>query len=146
MKIYDISPTVSARTAVFPGDVPFAREVALDYAKGDHLVLSSIRTTVHIGAHADAPSHYHPEGVTIEARDPGRYLGPCQVIRVRVEPGVRVTIDDLGEKAIEAPRVLIATGSFPDPDTWNDDFNSLSRSSNTSRTEGWCWWASIRLR
>ena len=41
---------------VFPGDVPFARRSSLDIAGGDHLSLSSIAATVHLGAHADAPS------------------------------------------------------------------------------------------
>lgn len=126
-KIFDITPKISPRLAVWPGDVPFRRDVALAFAQGHHLELSSVQATLHLGAHADAPSHYHAEGATIEARDPALYLGPAQVVRVRgLAPGSRVTKDDLRGREIRAPRVLFDTASYPDPDRWNGDFNSLS--------------------
>lgn len=121
----DISPEVSERSAVFPGDVPYRRKVSLDFHKGDHLGLSHIETTVHVGAHADAPSHYHPKGQTIAERALDYYLGPCQVLSVKAAPGARLRPEDL-RADIQAPRVLFKTGSWPDPDRWNDDFNSLS--------------------
>lgn len=124
-RIYDISPLLSDRTAVFPGDTPFGRRVALDFTLGDHLALSSIQTSVHIGAHADAPSHYHPEGLPIAERDLRPYLGPCQVVQVNVPAGARIGLQDMRTK-VTASRVLFKTGSFPDPDRWNGDFNSLS--------------------
>jgi len=126
MKIIDITPTLSSRTAVFPGDRPFSRVVAMDIDRGDHLGLSSIETTVHIGAHADAPNHYRGNSEGIDTRDPSRYLGVCQVIRLSLEPGARIDPADLTDEAITAPRVLFATGSFPDPDRWCNDFNALS--------------------
>jgi arylformamidase len=126
MEYIDISPVISENIAVFPGDSPFRRKVALEYAKGDHLVLSEIRSTVHLGAHADAPSHYHPDGESIDRRDLSPYMGTCQVVSVKVPRGARITAKDLGATGIQASRVLIKTGSFPDPEKWNSDFNSLS--------------------
>jgi arylformamidase len=125
MKIWDISPPVSARTAVFPGDEPFARKVSLDFAKGDHLTLSSISTTLHIGAHADASNHYHAGGKGIDQRPLERYLGPCQVIEVQLPRGERIRPEHL-PMPVQAPRVLFKTGSYPDPEKWNGDFNALS--------------------
>jgi arylformamidase len=125
-KIYDISPEVSSLTKVFPGDVPFQRKVQLDFERGDALLLSSIQTTLHIGAHTDAPNHYHPEGKGISECDLSRYLGRCQVISVHVPRGDRIPPESLSSVKIEAPRVLLKTGSFPDPEHWNSDFNSLS--------------------
>ena len=125
-KIIDISPLLSEDTAVFPGDEPFSRKVVMDFSKGDHLVLSSIQSTLHIGAHVDAPSHYCPEGQSIEQRDLSLYIGPCQVIQVSVALGQRITVEDLEGVKIMAPRVLFKTGSFPNPDRWNSDFCSLS--------------------
>jgi arylformamidase len=55
--IHDVTPLVSARLKVWPGDVPPSREVSLDVARGDNVTLSALRSTVHLGAHADAPSH-----------------------------------------------------------------------------------------
>lgn len=125
-KFFDISPKISESTAVFPGDQPFQRTVSLSFAKGDHLDLSSIRSTVHLGAHADAPSHYHKDGFGIDQRELSRYIGRTQVIRVQLARGQRIHPADIAGTRIRAPRVLFSTGSFPDPDQWTQDFNSLS--------------------
>lgn len=118
---------LSERTAVFPQDVPFLRKPTLDFASGSgNLVLSSIQTTVHLGAHTDAPNHYDPNGAGIDERSLGYYLGPCQVISVRLPRGERIRTKDLGNRPVTASRVLFNTGSFPNPDCWNNDFNSLS--------------------
>ncbi|MCA8926186.1 MAG: cyclase family protein [Planctomycetes bacterium] len=128
-RLIDISPRVSPVTAVWPGDVPFERQVALSLAAGDTLELSAIRSTVHVGAHADAPSHYHVDGRAIDAQPLEPYCGPCQVLEVRLPRGARILPEHLdaalGAQAL-APRVLFKTGSFPDPDAFNEDFNSLS--------------------
>ncbi len=125
MRLIDISPLVSPATAVWPGDVPFRRDVALSIDGGDHLELSSITSTVHVGAHADAPSHYLGGGQTIGERDLSYYYGPCQVVEVALPRGDRILPEHL-PGPIAAPRVLFKTGSFPDPDAFNQDFNSLS--------------------
>ena len=125
-KIYDISPTISKDIAVFPGDTPFEREILMSFEKGDHLLLSSTRSTLHIGAHADAPNHYHPDGQGIGERKLHFYLGSCQVISVNLRPKERILPKHLNNQKIQAPRVLFRTNSFNDPNTWNDEFNSLS--------------------
>ena len=122
----DISPLISEKTAVFPGDTPFSRRVNLDFAKGDNLQLSHVVSTVHIGAHADAPSHYHPDGASVEKRDIGFYLGAARVVEVSPGRGTRIMPAHFSHAKIDAPRILFKTGSFPDPERWNGDFNSLS--------------------
>ncbi len=126
MKLIDISPLISSETAIFPGDTPFQRAESMNFDKGDHLELSSITTTVHIGAHADAPSHYHTDGQSIDSRDLSYYYGPCQVIEVQLEPDLRILPEHIQHHTINSERVLFKTNSFPDPNTWRDDFNSLS--------------------
>jgi arylformamidase len=123
--LIDISPPISDAIAVWPGDVTYQREVAYDMAEGAHMTLSAIRTTLHVGAHADAPNHYAADGAGIGAQDLTPYYGPCQVIRVDVALGDRIRPTDLGV-SITQPRVLFYTGSFPEPDTFNEDFVSLS--------------------
>ncbi len=125
MKIHDISPLISPRIAVWPGDVPFSRQVALSMAEGANLDLSGVTTTLHLGAHADAPSHFVAGADGIAAVDLAPYFGPCQVMRVRVGRGERIRPEHLSA-AIAAPRVLFHTGTFPDPESWNTDFASLS--------------------
>ena len=126
MKYIDITPEISSQTAVFPGDVPFSREVHLDFEKDDHLTLSSIRSTLHIGAHADAPNHYHPKGCDIASRSLHYYMGDCQVIKLSVAPGGRIMPHHLETISIEAPRILFRTDSFPSPESWESSFQSLS--------------------
>ena len=125
MAVFDISPPITMSLAVWPGDTPPSREVLLDMKRGDNLTLSTLRATVHLGAHADGPNHYGQDAPGIDERSLEYYLGPCQVIRVRVENGTRITSDMLGQ-SIEQPRVLLATGTFPDPTEFNEDFAALT--------------------
>lgn len=120
-RIHDISPVISPRSAVFPGDTPFSRDVLLSIDAGSHLDLSTIHTTVHVGAHTDAPSHYAAHAHSIEQRGLWRYYGPCQV--VHTGPTALVTCDHIAQ--VQAPRVLFATGTFPDPNHWTDGFAAL---------------------
>jgi arylformamidase len=123
---FDISPAISEKTAVFPGDTPFRRKIELDFKTGHHLQLSSVSSSLHIGAHVDAPNHYHAKGESIDQRDLGIYIGRCQVISVKIARGERIYPKDISATPIQAERVLFKTGSFPDPENWNSDFNSLS--------------------
>jgi len=124
-RLIDISPVVSPRTAVFPGDVAFSRTYALKMSQGANLDLSSMTTTVHVGAHADAPNHYRDGAAGIGERDLSLYYGPCEVMRVAVAPYARIRVEDLPHPP-RAPRVLLHTGTFPDPDRWEPLFASLS--------------------
>jgi arylformamidase len=126
MRIYDISPLASPALAVWPGDIPLSREVQLDMRQGDNLTLSRLRATVHLGSHADAPSHYGLDASTIDQCDVSRYLGPCEVIRVSPRRGGRIVPADLGTDRPQAERVLLATGTFPNPEHFNEDFAGLA--------------------
>src|SRR5205823_2159178 len=53
------------------------------------------------------------------------YLGPCQVIRVPAVRGQCLTPAQL-PGAIGAERVLLATGTYPDPEQFQEDFAALS--------------------
>jgi len=123
--IYDITPPITDRLAVWPGDTPPTRQVLCDLRRGDNITLSTLCATVHLGAHADAPSHYGAEAPTIDQRSLEYYLGPCQVIQVAVPPATRIGPEMLATP-IQAPRVLIATGTYPDSEQFNTNFAALS--------------------
>lgn len=123
--LYDISPLVSSRLAVWPGDTPLSREIIQDMKRGDSLTLSTIRATVHLGAHADAPSHYRRDAPAIHERKLDYYLGPCQVLHTGAAPGTVIAPDAI-TGAIRAPRLLIATDTYPDPEQFCTDFAALS--------------------
>lgn len=122
--LYDITPPITTKLGIWPGDTPMSREVLMEVEKGDPVTLSTLRSTVHLGAHADGPNHYSSNAPGIGERDLDFYLGPCQVIHVEVERGSRVGVDDL-KCDIHAGRVLFGTGTFPDPENWNEDFAAL---------------------
>jgi len=121
MALFDITPPVTAGLAVWPGDTPPSREVLADMKRGDNLTLSTLRATVHLGAHADAPSHYGRDASAIDERALDLYLGPCRVIHVKAARGTRIPPEAIPVD-LRAERVLVATGTYPDPQRWNDDF------------------------
>ena len=125
MKIYDISPPISPSLKVWPGDTPPSREVLMDMKRGANLTLSTLRSTVHVGAHADAPSHYGADAPAIDRRNLDIYLGRCQVVRVGVDRDKRIAPSAL-KAPVRAERVLFATGTFPDPTAFNEDFAAFS--------------------
>lgn len=126
MNIIDISPEISENLSVWPGDTPYSREVTMDTDSGDHIGLSKITSTLHLGAHTDAPNHYAPDSPGISERSLNFYYGPAQVISASTKKGQRVLVSDLSTQTIHAPRVLIRTDSFATPNKWNEDFCALS--------------------
>lgn len=123
--IFDISPRITSKLAVWPSDTPLTREFLMDMARGDNITLSTLRATVHLGAHADGPNHYGKDAPAIDERSLDYYLGPCQVIHVEVARATRISPGDL-RSDVKQKRVLFATGTFPDPENWNGDFAGLS--------------------
>jgi len=134
---YDLTPPISPALAVWPGDTPPSRQVLCDLNDGASVTLSTLHATVHLGAHADGPNHYGKDAPAIDARSLDYYLGPCRVVSVPTQRGTRVSIDALdaamsrSSKATSVPlpqRVLIATGTYPAPTKFNDDFAGLEPS------------------
>lgn len=122
--LIDISPPITSDTKVWPGDNPPERDVLLDLANDDNLTLSTLRTSVHMGAHVDAPSHYDLHGRTIDEQPLDLYVGPCEVMHIRNAQGRRIGIEDLPARPAES-RLLLRTDTFPDPEIWNEDFAAL---------------------
>lgn len=125
--IIDISPPVCEATAVWPGDVPFSRSVQADIHGGANIHLSSLNTTVHCGAHADAPLHYHKDGKSIDETELTHYIGPCQVITIAPNDTALVRPQDIASKLIPGiSRILFKTGTQPDWDVFNTDFMAVA--------------------
>ncbi|HEU4459349.1 MAG TPA: arylformamidase [Methylibium sp.] len=120
MRIWDISPPVHAGSPVFPGDTAYQQRWASKLGAQSPVNVASITTTPHVGAHADGPLHYDPQGEAIGAVPLEPYLGRCRVIHAWgfQGPGARHTQRLLRwphlEHAIDAdlpPRVLLRTYS-----------------------------------
>ncbi|MFM7259244.1 MAG: cyclase family protein, partial [bacterium] len=129
-QLIDITPRITPDIAVWPGDTAVSREVLCDIERGATVTLSTLRATVHLGAHADGANHYGVGAAAIDAMPLERYIGPCHVVRARAERragGMRVGLEHLETPidAIRHQRVLIYTGTFPDFTRWNSDFAAL---------------------
>lgn len=126
--LIDISPALTEHIKVWPGDTPMSREVLCDMKQGANITLSTLRGTVHLGAHADGPNHYGKDAPGIGERSLTPYIGPCHVVRANAKPGTRVQVADLSVPLdkIRHPRVLIATGTFADYNVWTEHFAALS--------------------
>lgn len=121
--IYDISAPISEETAVWPGDTPFKRSIDMNIELGGNLTTSHIETTLHIGTHADAPSHYCAAGKSIDEIPLESYIGPCQLIDVSpLQEPFTITPSFVENLQIKAPRVLFKTNTFPNTCYWQTKF------------------------
>lgn len=123
-RIWDITPLVTSTFPLWPQSVPLTREVVADLNAGDVVTSSVITATAHLGAHADAPSHYAKGGKAIHECDLHHYLGLCQVIRPKVKRGQPITKQAVTQ-IITAPRVLFATETFDFNQPFREDFSSF---------------------
>jgi arylformamidase len=123
-RIIDISPPITAATAVWPGDTEFRLEWASRMDAGASCNVASLTTTPHLGAHADGPLHFLRDGQGVGEVSLDPYLGRCRVVDVT---GARVVDDDSvhGLDLGGAARLLFKTGTFTDFERWNDDFAYL---------------------
>ena len=126
MRLWDISPPVSAASPVYPGDAPYARRwTARLGVDGAPASVSAITLSPHVGAHADAPLHYDDAGAAVGALDLAPFLGRCRVVHA-IGRGPLVTIEHLRHAAAGLPpRVLVRTCERA-ATVWSDDFAALA--------------------
>ena len=93
---------------VYPGDPrPEAEQIA-EIGDDSECNLTVVHACVHNGTHADAPSHFLPNGITIDEMMLDAYIGPCTVIEV---PGEVITgeyVDEFFPK--DCKRLLVKGG------------------------------------
>ena len=108
-KLWDISPPVQASSPVFPGDTPYTQQWATTLSDICPVNVSAITLSPHVGAHADAPLHYDPQGATVGALDLAPFLGRCRVIHA-LDAGPLITLAHLQHALTDLPpRVLVRT-------------------------------------
>ena len=82
--LIDITPAITPDIAVWPGDTPVSREVLCTIEGGATITLSTLRATVHLGAHADQT----PDGVRVQsAAAPRRRAGRIRQSPSQKRPG-----------------------------------------------------------
>ncbi len=88
LMFYDLSRTLSPRTAVFPGDTPVSATQSLFVQRGDPCNLSSITMSVHAGTHVDAPRHNSDAGLGIDRVPLDVLIGPARVVTMTVQEAI----------------------------------------------------------
>jgi len=119
MLLWDISPPVAEGAPVFPGDTPYRQQWAATIGPGCPVNVSTLTLSPHVGAHADAPLHYDPQGTPAGALPLEPYLGPCRVIHA-IDRGPLVRWQHLAHAARGLPpRVLVRTYRRAPVDRWD---------------------------
>jgi len=125
-KLWDISQPLRPALPVWPGDTAFTIRPRWTHGPGSPVNVASIELSTHSGAHADAPLHYDPAGLTIEAVSLEPYLGPCRVVDAR---GCGDAIDAGLVDAHWSPgvtRMLFRTFDRFPMERWPDNFTAVS--------------------
>jgi len=108
MKIYDISLSLSPECIRWVTSQPMELIERKRMSRGDANNSSSIHASAHAGTHVDAPFHFVPDGMTIEALPLDIFIGPARVCAV--EPGTHITAADVEKAGIQGEtRVLFKT-------------------------------------
>lgn len=121
MSIRDISITIGEGTPEWPGDTPFSCRWTWAIARGDSVNVSEIRSSPHVGTHADAPLHVHDDWPASHELPLEPFMGRAFVLSVDpslplIEPAYLAPL--LSSAPVE--RLLlrsgrsIASGAFPD--------------------------------
>jgi arylformamidase len=119
-KIWDISPPVRTGSPVFPGDTPYQQQWAASIAPGCPVNVSTLTLSPHIGAHADAPLHYDPDGLAVGALSLAPFIGPCRVIHA-INKGPLILWEHLEHAMADLPpRVLVRTYERMPIDRWDE--------------------------
>jgi arylformamidase len=134
--LYDITRTLTPRTAVFPGDTPVSLAPVMQMRNGDSCNVTSITMSAHAGTHVDAPRHYSDDGAGIDAVLLDVLIGPARVVTIDANPITVEILQDVlrsayrvsdTEYAIRDTRLLIHTPASNTPDdVWNPDFTHVT--------------------
>lgn len=107
MRIYDITRVVQ-EAPIYPGSRPVWTESVKRIEAGDDYNASIIMTGSHMGTHADAFSHYLPDGATVDNMPLELYCGPCRVMSVPVTGLIKA--DYIRHRLEGAERIALNSG------------------------------------
>ena len=118
-RLWDISPPVHASSPVFPGDTVYTQRWSATIGPGCPVNVSALTLSPHVGAHADAPLHYDPDGAAVGSLDLEPFIGRCRVIHA-IDCGPLVLWRHLEHAAAGLPpRVLVRTYVRMPVDRWD---------------------------
>jgi arylformamidase len=122
---YDITRTVRAATAVWPGDTRYTVAHNLRLVVGDSVNLTTITFSPHTGTHADAYYHFAADGAHPAAMPLEPYVGPARVVTV-TKPDGPLLPDDLPDVGGVRRLLIHSHVSELDDEQWPERFPYLS--------------------
>ena len=138
-RVWDISPSVSPASPVFPGDTPYSQQWVAQIGPDAPVNVSAITLSPHVGAHADAPLHYGRNGAAAGQLDLDPFLGPCRVIHV-IGRGPLIVVTDVASTAGPVPPRLLVRTRARALTSWSNDFTAFAPA-----TIAWLAQAGVRL-
>ena len=126
MRLWDISPPISAATPCFPGDTAYLQRWNAQIGPGCPVNVSAVTLSPHLGAHADAPLHYGVDAAAIGSVALAPFLGPCRVIHA-IDQGALITPEHLAHAVATGlpARVLVRTCRRA-PTEWSPAFSAFA--------------------
>ena len=116
---FDITRPLGPNVPLYPGDPrPLFRRREQGYTVTD------LGITTHTGTHLDAPSHYLPDGTTVDRIPLGRLVGPALVLDLR-DSGDAIPGDAFTGKLRKGMRILIRTRASG-TDSFDTEFPHLT--------------------
>ncbi len=123
-RLWDISQVLRPGLPVWPGDTQFAAAPTWEMAQGSAVNVSALTLSSHSGTHADAPLHYDPAGLSIDAVALEPYFGPCLVVDAR---GVGALLLPHHLPPLDgATRVLFRTYQAFPLDCWSAEWTAVA--------------------
>lgn len=120
MSIHDISIAIGEGTPEWPGDTPYSCRWTWGIARGDSVNVSEIRSSPHVGTHADAPLHVRDDWPASHELPLEPFLGRARVLSVDpslplIEPAQLAPLPSGPvERLLLRSGRTIAAGTFPD--------------------------------
>jgi arylformamidase len=116
MQIYDVTLTLQAGMATWPGEPGPELTPIKQMSAGQPADVSHLSLGVHTGTHVDAPSHFIPGGAGVESLPLSAMIGPTRVVGIQHDGAIRV--EELERSALDGiERVLFRTRNS---DNWSD--------------------------
>jgi len=129
-KIIDISVPVSQAMVCWPGSPEVQFSQWLSMKNGDCANDTLMKASVHSGTHVDAPSHYLPEGKTVDQIPLSVFVGDVFVVECLGVSTVQSEDLERADIPIEAKRLLVKTNNSEvwknEPQIFKKDFVALS--------------------
>lgn len=117
----DISQPLQNGHAEWPGDTPYAYEVAYTKEVTGSVNIGKLTMSTHMGTHIDAPFHFDNDGEKVHELPIDLYIGHARVIDV-------TGVTSVGRAELEkfdfggAKRILLKTGKREDLTVFPDSF------------------------